>query len=332
MRKFLVGGAVRDQLLGRPVVDRDWVVVGATPEEMLAAGFKQVGADFPVFLDASGEEHALARVERKSGAGYHGFEVRFGADVTLKDDLRRRDLTVNAMAQDETGQLVDPFGGAADLQAQVLRPVSDAFREDPVRVLRAFRFLARFGDSWSVHPVIGEWSTAMLADGEFAALPRERFLLEVEKALGEPSWWLFFNAAPVREVFAEVFGVDMPRVSQGDRLRVLSQVPQFFQLLDALGASNALVREFLVARLVVNSQSSTRMSRAALGKLLADVRRNRNLLNQVQQLDPALARELEKALSLRFADFDRFGADPVSVRKEMEAAQMNRLIDWKENL
>lgn len=179
MQKFLVGGAVRDQLLGRPVVDRDWVVVGATPAEMLAAGFKQVGADFPVFLDEDGEEHALARVERKSGAGYHGFEVRFDSDVTLEDDLRRRDLTVNAMALDENDQLVDPFGGAADLEAKVLRPVSEAFREDPVRVLRAFRFLARFGDTWSVDPVISEWSTAMLADDEFAALPRERFLLEL---------------------------------------------------------------------------------------------------------------------------------------------------------
>src|SRR6185503_10256552 len=142
---YVVGGAVRDELLGLPVQDRDFVVVGATPEEMVAAGFKPVGKDFPVFLHPkTHEEHALARTERKSGRGYKGFTVYSAPDVTLEDDLARRDLTINAMARDPDGRLVDPFGGEADLRAGVLRHVGPAFAEDPLRILRVARFSARF--------------------------------------------------------------------------------------------------------------------------------------------------------------------------------------------
>ncbi|MEK7191117.1 MAG: multifunctional CCA tRNA nucleotidyl transferase/2'3'-cyclic phosphodiesterase/2'nucleotidase/phosphatase, partial [Pseudomonadota bacterium] len=145
MKIYLVGGAVRDKLLGLPVKDRDYVVVGATPEQMTAQGFKPVGTDFPVFLHPqTKEEYALARTERKSGRGYKGFTVYAAPDVTLEDDLKRRDLTINAMAEDETGKLVDPFHGAADLKAGILRHVSPAFGEDPVRILRVARFAARF--------------------------------------------------------------------------------------------------------------------------------------------------------------------------------------------
>jgi tRNA nucleotidyltransferase (CCA-adding enzyme) len=145
MKVYLVGGAVRDELLGRPAAERDWVVVGATPEQMGAAGYRQVGKDFPVFLHpATGEEYALARTERKTGRGYHGFETRYSPDVTLEDDLRRRDLTINAMARDDAGQLIDPHGGQRDLESRTLRHVSEAFNEDPVRILRVARFLARF--------------------------------------------------------------------------------------------------------------------------------------------------------------------------------------------
>ena len=144
MREFLVGGAVRDELLGRPVKDRDWVVVGATVQDMLDRGFSQVGADFPVFLHPdSKEEFALARQERKTAPGYHGFETRFDPDVTIEEDLFRRDLTINAMAKDEEGNLIDPFNGQEDLENGVLRHVSEAFAEDPVRVLRVARFAAR---------------------------------------------------------------------------------------------------------------------------------------------------------------------------------------------
>jgi tRNA nucleotidyltransferase (CCA-adding enzyme) len=145
MKVYLVGGAVRDKRLGLAVQDRDYVVVGATPEEMVAQGFRPVGADFPVFLHPeTREEYALARTERKSGRGYKGFTVYCAPDVTLEDDLRRRDLTINAMAEDERGTLIDPFGGARDLEAGVLRHVSEAFTEDPLRVLRVARFAARF--------------------------------------------------------------------------------------------------------------------------------------------------------------------------------------------
>ena len=146
MKAYVVGGAVRDELLGVPVVDRDWVVVGATPEEMVAAGYRPVGADFPVFLHPqTHEEYALARTERKHGRGYKGFRVHAAPDVTLEQDLARRDLTINAIARDDAGRLVDPFGGARDLKDGVLRHVSESFVEDPVRVLRLARFAARYG-------------------------------------------------------------------------------------------------------------------------------------------------------------------------------------------
>jgi tRNA nucleotidyltransferase (CCA-adding enzyme) len=147
MQIFLVGGAVRDGLLGIPPGDRDFVVVGATPEQMAARGFRPVGKDFPVFLHPeTGEEHALARTERKSGRGYRGFVMHAAPDVSLEQDLARRDFTINAIAQDANGMLIDPFGGARDVEARVLRHVGEAFVEDPVRVLRAARFMARFAD------------------------------------------------------------------------------------------------------------------------------------------------------------------------------------------
>src|SRR6478735_7261921 len=145
MRTYMVGGAVRDALLGVPVSDHDWVVVGATPQEMIAAGYLPVGKDFPVFLHPqTREEYALARTERKTARGYHGFAFHAEAGVTLEEDLARRDLTINAMAQAEDGVVVDPFNGQADLRAKVLRHVTVAFREDPVRILRVARFAARF--------------------------------------------------------------------------------------------------------------------------------------------------------------------------------------------
>ena len=147
MKAYVVGGAVRDELLGLPLKDKDYVVVGATPEEMVRRGFKPVGKDFPVFLHPqTKEEYALARTERKSGRGYKGFTVHAAPDVTLEDDLRRRDLTLNAMAKDpDSGMLIDPFRGKQDLEQKILRHVSEAFAEDPVRILRVARFAARFG-------------------------------------------------------------------------------------------------------------------------------------------------------------------------------------------
>ena len=147
MKTYLVGGAVRDRLLGIAVKDRDYVVVGATPEDMLRLGYRPVGKDFPVFLHPqTHEEYALARTERKTGRGYHGFAFHADPSVTLEDDLRRRDLTINAIAEDGHGALIDPFGGVRDLEAKILRHVSPAFAEDPVRVLRVARFAARYAD------------------------------------------------------------------------------------------------------------------------------------------------------------------------------------------
>lgn len=185
MRSYLVGGAVRDALLGLPVRERDWVVVGATPEDMIAAGYKSVGRDFPVFLHPeTHEEHALARTERKSGRGYHGFSFHTGAEVTIEEDLRRRDLTVNAIAQDEHGALVDPYGGRRDLEARVLRHVSEAFVEDPVRILRIARFHARFAPlGFSIAPETMALMRRMVAAGEADQLVPERVWQETARAL-----------------------------------------------------------------------------------------------------------------------------------------------------
>lgn len=185
MRTYCVGGAVRDRLLGRPVADRDWVVVGATPEQMLAQGFTPVGKDFPVFLHPrTHEEYALARTERKSGRGYHGFTFHTAPDVTLEEDLARRDLTINAIAQSADGTLIDPFGGRADLDRKILRHVSPAFTEDPVRILRVARFAARFAD-FSIAPETLDLMRAMVASGEVDHLVAERVWQELARGLME---------------------------------------------------------------------------------------------------------------------------------------------------
>ena len=185
MKIYTVGGAVRDQLLGLPVKDRDYVVVGATPDDMLRRGFRPVGKDFPVFLHPqTQEEYALARTERKTAPGYRGFVFHTAPDVTLEEDLVRRDLTINAIAQAEDGSLTDPFGGIADIQNKVFRHVSDAFGEDPVRILRLARFAARF-HHFTVAPATMALMRQMVLDGEVDALVAERVWQEVAKGLME---------------------------------------------------------------------------------------------------------------------------------------------------
>lgn len=220
MRIYLVGGAVRDELLGLDVRERDWVVVGARPEELLQQGFKPVGKDFPVFLHPkTGEEYALARTERKTGPGYRGFDTMFSPDVTLEQDLERRDLTINAIARDEaTGELVDPFQGQRDLQERWLRHVSPAFVEDPVRVLRVARFAARFAPlGFRVAPETMALIRKIAARGELDALVPERVWQETQRALEMPAPRQYFevlregNALPI--IFPEVhalFGVPQP--------------------------------------------------------------------------------------------------------------------------
>ena len=196
MKTYLVGGAVRDGLLGIAVKDRDYVVVGASPEELLALHFKPVGKDFPVFLHPeTREEYALARTERKTGRGYHGFAFDTEPGVTLEDDLRRRDLTINAIAEDENGALVDPFHGASDLRNGILRHVSPAFAEDPVRILRVARFAARYAPrGFRIADETMRLMTAMVESGEAEHLVPERAWAETQKALAEPTPSAFVRA------------------------------------------------------------------------------------------------------------------------------------------
>lgn len=217
--RYLVGGAVRDQLLGLPLKDRDWVVTGVTPADMLQQGFKPVGNDFPVFLHPhTSEEYALARTERKTAKGYHGFQFHAATDVTLEQDLARRDLTINAMAQDASGTLIDPYGGQADLQQRLLRHVSAAFSEDPVRILRVARFAARFAPlGFQVASETQRLMQDMVAAGEVDALVPERVWQETVRALAEPEPARFFEVlrgcGALAVLFPEVerlFGVPQP--------------------------------------------------------------------------------------------------------------------------
>lgn len=221
MQIYKVGGAVRDRLLGRPVTDIDWVVVGATAEDMLARGFRPVGSDFPVFLHPqSGEEYALARTERKSGRGYGGFIFHASPEVTLEEDLIRRDLTINAMAEDEHGQLTDPYHGQDDLKNRLLRHVSPAFAEDPLRVLRVARFAARYADlGFTVAAPTLELMRQLSASGELQALTAERTWKEISRALMEDQPQVFIqvlrDCGALQVLMPEVdalFGVPQPPI------------------------------------------------------------------------------------------------------------------------
>lgn len=217
MQTYLVGGAVRDKLLGIPVKDRDWVVVGATPEEMLSQGFKTVGKDFPVFLHPeTKEEYALARTERKSGKGYKGFTFHTSPDVTLEEDLQRRDLTINAIAEDESGKLIDPYDGVSDIKNSLLRHVSPAFTEDPLRVLRIARFAATLG--FKIAPETMSLLKEISASDELEALVPERVWTELEKALSGkyPARFILVlrSCHALAKLFPEIealFGIPQPK-------------------------------------------------------------------------------------------------------------------------
>jgi len=220
MRVYLVGGAVRDRLLGRPIGERDFVVVGATAADLLGQGYLHVGKDFPVFLHPqSGDQYALARTERKTGAGYYGFATRFSPDVTLEEDLARRDLTINAMAQPiDGGDVVDPYGGRRDLDARILRHVSPAFVEDPLRVLRVARFATRFAPlGFTIAPETTALMSEIVRSGELQALVAERVWVETERALGEAQPTVYFavlrECGALAALFPEIdrlFGVPQP--------------------------------------------------------------------------------------------------------------------------
>ncbi|NYT60463.1 tRNA CCA-pyrophosphorylase [Alcaligenaceae bacterium] len=249
---YIVGGAVRDALLGQPAGDRDWVVVGATPEQMSARGFIPVGGDFPVFLHPrTKEEYALARTERKSGRGYKGFTFYTGTDVTLEDDLQRRDLTVNAIAQAPDGSLVDPLGGQADLQQRILRHVGQAFVEDPVRLLRLARFAARFHE-FSIAPETLALAKQLVSDGEVDALVPERVWREVAKGL------MVQQAGRMFQVLAETGA--LARVLPG---LTFNDVISSAELMCAARSNLSLASRFaLVCRLSDDPQSVARHVKA----------------------------------------------------------------------
>lgn len=211
MKTYLVGGAVRDMLMGVEPQDSDYVVVGSTAEQMIRSGFTQVGADFPVFLNESGDEYALARREKKTGTGYLGFESEFGVDVTLEDDLGRRDLTINSIAYDVSGYggYIDPFNGQSDMENKILRHTSEAFQEDPVRVLRLARFRARFGSGWDVARETRELISVMAKKGVLNELQPDRIWKELSRALMEAHPRLFFDTLlecdALHVIFPEIY-------------------------------------------------------------------------------------------------------------------------------
>lgn len=234
MKTYLVGGAIRDKLLGLEIIDRDWVVVGSTPEEMVELGYQPVGKDFPVFINKkSGEEYALARTERKTSRGYQGFSFNTSPDITLEEDLIRRDITINTMAEDEDGNLIDPFNGQQDLRNGIIRHVSEAFVEDPVRVLRVARFAARF--NFTIADETKALMATMVDNGEVDALVAERVWHELHKALMTDSPQLFLqtlrDCGALAKILPEVdnlFGVPQtaryhPEVDTGVHMTLVMQ-------------------------------------------------------------------------------------------------------------
>ena len=248
MKFYLVGGAVRDSLLGVPVKDRDFVVVGSSPEQLLELGFEQVGMGFPVFLHPeTREEHALARRDRKIGAGYTGFEFDIGETVTLVDDLERRDLTINSMAFDADGSLIDPMNGSQDLQDKILRHTSDAFSDDPLRVIRLARFFARYSAlGFTVAEETMMLCACMVARGDLDELPNERFWREIDKALDEAEPQKFFlllheiGALTSVRFFKQLFGSSeallvQPILQAAEAVRTVAQDPDWYELTDLRG-------------------------------------------------------------------------------------------------
>jgi tRNA nucleotidyltransferase (CCA-adding enzyme) len=313
VRTYVVGGAVRDELLGLPVKDRDHVVVGATPEEMTRLGYRAVGKDFPVFLHpVTHEEYALARTERKSGRGYKGFKVYAAPEVTLEEDLRRRDLTINAMARDENGALIDPFGGAADLKAGVLRHVSAAFAEDPVRILRLARFAARFG--FKVFPGTMKLLKTMVRSGEADFLVAERVWQEFAKGLMEREPARMFEVLKESGLYAKLF----PELKKWPKHFSGSLPVRFARLAWGLIEEKALA---LAKRLrAPNEPRELAVLAAKYGKSLATAKKPEALLELLTRTD-ALRRPERFAQLLEVARLASPKADLSRVERALRAVQ-----------
>ena len=311
MKSYVVGGAVRDELLGLPVADRDWVVVGATPEDMVRLGYRPVGKDFPVFLHPeTHEEYALARTERKSGRGYKGFTVYAAPEVTLEQDLERRDLTINAMAKDEAGSLVDPFGGEKDLREGVLRHVSAAFEEDPVRILRVARFVARFG--FRVAPETEELMRRMVEIGEADHLVAERVWQEFSRGLSEPQPKLMFEALERCGLRAKL----LPELERIPR-HFDGPLPVRFALL--CWPLEAAAIEALCARLKVPNEERELALAACRCRPLLSARTPEELLELFKRGD-ALRRRERFAQLLQAAKLAQPGLELQPVEQALEAA------------
>ncbi|MBT2785114.1 MULTISPECIES: polynucleotide adenylyltransferase [unclassified Halomonas] len=291
---YRVGGAVRDALLGWPVYDNDWVVVGATPDAMRKRGFKPVGRDFPVFLHPdTAEEYALARTERKSGHGYAGFEVHASPDVSLEEDLLRRDLTINAIAQSPEGELTDPFNGQGDIERRVLRHISAAFSEDPLRVLRTARFLARYASlGFTIAPETLALMRQVSQSGELEHLAAERVWVETEKALGEPSPAIYFTTLERCDALS-VWWPELLGGSLEEGLEALAQTPsssapalahwRYAQLVSPL---NAEQRDVLAQRLKLpNAVAQLARHTALTHALLAVGLEGSKVLHWLERLD-----------------------------------------------
>lgn len=364
MKIYCVGGAVRDRLLGRQNADRDWLVVGARPEDLLAQGFLPVGRDFPVFLHPeTREEYALARTERKTGGGYHGFVFHAAPDVTLEDDLRRRDLTINAMAEDEHGNIIDLFGGRADLSAGILRHVSDAFGEDPVRLLRTARFAARF--DFALAPETLRLMQRMVAAGELDFLVAERVWQECARALMEAKPANFFRvlraSGALQKIMPEVdalFGVPQspqshPEIDCGEHmLLVLTQTARAHLSLEARFAAvthdlgKALTAKAFLPKHPHHEQAglSALKTLAARLKLPAGVRDFAFLatawhgaLHRAERLSAEeIAQVLQACDALRrperFAELLRFGRADSRGRLGFEDADYPQEIFWQQAL
>jgi len=345
---FIVGGYVRDRLLGRECKDHDFVVVGATPDEMLDMGFQKVGADFPVFLHPlTGDEFALARTERKVGAGYNGFETEFGTDVTLEDDLARRDLTINSMAREVVGwndlghaklsdDIVDPFRGQEDLRDGVLRHTTDAFAEDPLRVLRVARFRARFG--WTVHHQTLELMEDLVTAGEMESLTTERVWVELEKSMTEDHPHLFFSTlrkvGAQERLFPGLDGTDFTHDSTV-RLPVAAKFMVLFrtaplELLDSLKAPTDVKRRVRKLQTVDAATLDTREAMLALLKSVDAFRNDDDNLLLVDVLDATrvgnlLHRSLRLTRGVNFASLTQEQRDTLKGKEVGEALDQLRL-------
>lgn len=315
MKTFLVGGAVRDELLGYPHKEKDWVVVGATPEDMLAAGFQQVGKDFPVFLHPeTKEEYALARTERKTSPGYKGFDVHATPDVTLEQDLLRRDLTINAIAKDEAGEIIDPLNGLQDIHDRILRHVSPAFTEDPVRILRVARFAARYLHlGFMVADETMQLMKQMVADGEVDALVPERVWQEMEKALGERSPSRFIevlrDCGALERILPELdrlFGVPQPEEHHPEvdtGIHTLMVLQQACRLSDDTGVRFAALMHDLGKGVTPESEWPHHIEHEARGAdIVLDVCKRLRVPNEYRDLAERTARfhlHYHRALELK---------------------------------